>query len=72
MNPMQSPNTGVGRRLSCNDSRFRDIELEAEMFKVIRKNRNKTAKVVMRKIKKHIPDITNQEIINFLDELKNK
>lgn len=72
MNPMQSPNAGVGRKLSGNGSRFRDIELEAEMFRIIRSNGDKTAKVVMRKIKEHIPGITNKQIISFLDELKAK
>jgi len=48
------------------------IEITAEIFKVIRANSDRNAKSVMHKIKQHLPDVTNQQIAQALEDLYGK
>ncbi len=68
MNPMQSPNTGVGKKLYKN-SDDEMIELQAELYKVVRANQKLTKAGIKRKIKEHFSDVPAEYILKALYEL---
>lgn len=46
-----------------------DVEIVAEVFRVVRANVEKPKKVIMAKIREHLPGASNEELANALRKL---
>lgn len=48
------------------------LELKAEVFKVIRANQDKSSKSIMKLIREHLPEATDNDIRDVLIELSDQ
>jgi hypothetical protein len=69
MNPLQAPNIGPGGKDFGNREKNGQIELQAEVLSVIKKNITKPKKQIYNAVKREFPELSSRDFSDIISEL---